>query len=372
MTADTFSAPNPVAGLVAPAFIYLLLLLLHLLLPAKCVDGYVKNPHTSKPYRYRINGLWVTLAALALWALVGAFDLIAWEWLYINRWWCLIGACITGLLYTFWVVLPAPSTGRGLFVDLFLGRLENVQYLHGRVDAKMFLYLAGAAMLVLNGWSYCAYHLIAFGSEYNPGIVLHAALLTFFVFDYMVFERVHLYTYDLFAERVGFKLGWGCLLFYPFFYPVGLWGTAHLPTPDIIDRAGMPWLCLATAIFLSGWLTARGANMQKYCFKRWPNRRFLGLLTPEVIGQGEATLLTSGFWGVARHINYLGEILMALGIALALGHLDNPWPWLYPFYYLALLVPRERDDDARCQAKYGALWTEYRQQVPARIIPRIY
>ena len=84
MTVDTFAAPNPFVGLIAPAFIYLLLLLLHLSLPAKCVGGYVKNPRTDEPYRYRINGLWVTLTALALWALVGTFDLIAWEWLYIN------------------------------------------------------------------------------------------------------------------------------------------------------------------------------------------------------------------------------------------------------------------------------------------------
>ena len=29
--------------------------------------------------------------------------------------------------------------------------------------------------------------------------------------EYLNFEQVHLYTYDIMAERVGFKLGWGCL-----------------------------------------------------------------------------------------------------------------------------------------------------------------
>ncbi len=47
-------------------------------------------------------------------------------------------------------------------------------------------------------------------------------------------------------------------------------------------------------------------------------------------------------------------------------------PWLYPLYYVALLLPRERDDDRRCAEKYGPLWEQYRASVPWRIVPRIY
>ncbi len=71
-------------------------------------------------------------------------------------------------------------------------------------------------------------------------------------------------------------------------------------------------------------------------------------------------------------MNYLGEILMATGLALALGWPLALGPWLYPLYYLAFLLPRERDDDRRCAAKYGPLWDEYRKRVPWRIIPRVY
>jgi delta14-sterol reductase len=95
-------------------------------------------------------------------------------------------------------------------------------------------------------------------------------------------------------------------------------------------------------------------------------------MRPETVSDGERHLLCSGFWGISRHVNYLGEILMATGLALSLGHLDSPWPWLYPLYYVGLLFPRERDDDKRCAEKYGALWDEYREKVPKRIIPGIY
>ena len=210
-----------------------------------------------------------------------------------------------------------------------------------------------------------------FGAAANLGVYVHAALLLFFVCDYVWFERVHLYTYDLFAERVGFKLGWGCLVFYPFFYAIGLWHTAELPQPPWSGSQSIWWLGACTALFLGGWLIARGANLQKFYFKQDPPQSFLWF-APQTIGQGDRVLLASGFWGVARHINYLGEVLMALGIAAALGHLGNPWPWLYPLYYVLLLSTRERDDDARCAAKYGALWDEYRARVPARIIPKVY
>ena len=183
--------------------------------------------------------------------------------------------------------------------------------------------------------------------------------------DYLIFERVHLYTYDLFAERVGFKLGWGCLTFYPYFYAVGLWAVAG-ETPGLRSPA---WLALSAAVFFTGWALSRGANLQKYSFKRAPARRFLGLIEPRIVSDGERHLLCSGFWGLSRHINYLGEILMGTGLTLALGHPEAWLPWLYPLYYVALLVPRERDDDRRCAAKYGALWDEYRARVPRRMCP---
>ncbi|MBK8351958.1 MAG: DUF1295 domain-containing protein, partial [Saprospirales bacterium] len=124
-------------------------------------------------------------------------------------------------------------------------------------------------------------------------------------------------------------------------------------------------------IFFSGWSLSRGANLQKYFFKKDPKKVFLGI-TPESITDGNKTLLVNGFWGLSRHINYLGEILMATGIILCVGHPFLLWPWLYPLYYVALLFPRQADDDKRCALKYGDLWKQYLEKVPYKIIPKIY
>jgi delta14-sterol reductase len=259
------------------------------------------------------------------------------------------------------------ANGKGLLADFFFGRAPNPQWLGGRIDAKMWLYMVGATMLGLNIYSFAAHHILSHPGDPSPGVILYAALFTFFLSEYLFFERVHLYTYDFFAERMGFKLGWGCLLFYPYFYTIGLWTTAELPNPQ--TPAAM--LAASAIVFFAGWSLARGANMQKYTFKRDPAAKFIGL-APEALSDGKHKLLVNGFWGASRHINYLGEFLMAIGLALALGYPTHIGPWLYPLYYIALLVPRQIDDDRRCAGKYGALWSEYTKRVPYRIIPGVY
>lgn len=341
---------------------------LHLALPARTVDGYVTDPATRRLYRYRLNGLAVFALTVALWALACSQGWLAWDFFWTTRWQGLASACALGLIFTLGMVLPAPPSGKGLIADLFLGRLWNPRWLGGRVDAKMWLYMVGATMLGLNLYSFAAHHLMAFTKDPSPGVLLYVALFSFFLCEYLFFERVHLYTYDLFAERVGFKLGWGCLVFYPYFYAVGLWATAGLPNP----HTPVAILIGAAILFFAGWSLARGANMQKYVFKRDPDAKFLGLIAPEALVEGDNRLLVSGFWGAARHVNYLGEVLMATGLTFSLGYPERIGPWLYPLFYVALLIPRQIDDDRRCAAKYGPLWSAYVARVPYRIVPGVF
>jgi delta14-sterol reductase len=354
-------------ALLGPLLVYGLIFALHLWLPAREVDGYVHDPATGRPLRYRLNGLRVLFATVAIYALLCLIGAMPWDFFYLHRWEMAAGACAIGLLFTSWIVLPQAPV-KGFFADLYLGRLANPQFLGGRVDAKMFLYLAGAVMLELNLLSFAAHHWKLYPDDPSAGVLLYTVLFSFFVVEYLNFEEVHLYTYDIMAERVGFKLGWGCFVFYPFFYPVGLWALAARPDP----HTPAPLLVFYALLFFAGWTLARGANLQKYWFKRDPTAKAFGLLDPRPISGGGKHVLAGGFWGLSRHINYLGEILMATGLTLSLGYPLAFAPWLYPLYYVVLLVPRQVDDDRRCAEKYGALWQEYCRRVPSRIIPGIY
>jgi protein-S-isoprenylcysteine O-methyltransferase Ste14 len=331
--------------------------------------GYVSHHQTGEKLRYRLNGLWVLAASVVLWALACSVGLLSWNDFYVHRWQLVAGACVLGLVFTLAIVLPAPHVpGKSLLVELYEGRLPNPQWLGGKLDAKMVLYLAGAVMLELNVLSFAAHHVMLHPDDPSPGVFLYAFLFSFFVIEYLNFEEVHLYTYDFMAERVGFKLGWGCLVFYPFFYPVGLWALAEEPNP----HTPAALLALYAVIFFLGWILSRGANLQKFHFKRNPTVKAFGILDPRAISRGGRHVLTGGFWGLSRHINYLGEILMASGLALSLGYPLAIAPWLYPLYYVALLFPRQADDDKRCAARYGELWDEYCRRVPWKIIPYVY
>ena len=267
-------------GLATPLIAYVAITLLHVAIPARRTRGYVASEATGEVMRYRLNGRLVLTASIVAWFLLGYAGVVDYTWLYETRWLGLLGACLIGLAYSFWVVLHYPPTGRSFLADFWFGRAQDPQLRDGFIDAKVWFYLVGAVMLQLNVLSFAAYHL-ANVPAVNPGFLLACGMLTWFCFDYLIFEKVHLWTYDFIAERVGFKLGFGCLAFYPYFYSVSLWFTADRANP------GLPgWLTVAFgALFLCGWVLTRGANLQKYLFKTAPERRFLGI-APRVLTDG--------------------------------------------------------------------------------------
>ena len=358
-----------IAGFLTPTVVLGIVLVLHIVIPAPRFEGYAHPNTETSPTRYRLNGLAVFICVLVVWW----FELTTapLDWFWRVKWHALAGAGALSIVLSMWMVLRAPADDRGVLVQWIEGRSRNVQF-RGLVDTKMLLYLYGGTLLALNAVSSAAYHFGQYGEAANLGIFLHAAMWVWFVTDYFCFERVQLFTFDIFEERLGFKLIFGCIAVYPCMYPVALWGLAHLPAPEINPGLDLAWLGGSAAIFLVGWVITRGANTQKYVFKLSPERAFLGFMQPATVSDGKKTILASGFWGSARHVNYLGEILEALGMALALGHFTNIWSWVYFVYLTAFFVVRERIDDRRCAIKYGELWARYREKARYRLIPGIY
>ena len=354
-----------VAAFLTPTALFAILLALHIVLPARRVEGYAR----VTPSRYRLNGLAVFICPLAIWWFELTSAPLGWLWL--AKWHALAGAVALSVVLTVWMVLRAPADDRSPLVQWIEGRSRNVHF-RGDVDAKMFMYVYGGTYLALNAVSSAAYHYGEYGQAANAGLFLHSAMWVWFVTDYFCFERVQLFTFDIIEEGVGFKLIVGCIAVYPCVYPIALWGTAGLARPDIDPSQDALWLGGSAAVFLLGWVITRGANLQKYVFKRFPERAFLGFIRPVTVTDGERKILCSGYWGAARHVNYTGEILEALGMALALGHFTNIWAWIYFVYLTIFFVIRDRIDDGRCARKYGELWTQYRGKVRHRLIPGIY
>ena len=278
------------------------------------------------------------------------------------------GACVIGLIFDAGRRAPAPRVTSSLVADLYLGRLANPQWLGGRVDAKMYLYLVGAVMLEANVASFTARHLALHAADPSPGVLLYAGLFTFFVAEYLNFERVHLYTYDSVRGARGVQAGLGVprllirsLLRGPLVRRRAAQPAHPRPAPG---RRRAPLLLRLGALAWS--------QPAEVLFKTEPHRRFLGWLHPVAIRTATSSSSPAGSGGSPVHVNYLGGIHLALGLALSLGYPGDVFPWLYPVYYVALLFPRQHSDDQRCAEKYGALWEEYCRRVPYRIIPWVY
>ncbi|KAF0889841.1 hypothetical protein E2562_033231 [Oryza meyeriana var. granulata] len=168
--------------------------------------------------------------------------------------------------------------------------------------------------------------------------------------------------WDIIAERLGFMLVFGDLVFIPFTFTIQGWWLLRNKV-ELSLLAAM----VNCFIFVIGYLVFRGANKQKHVFKKNPKALIWGK-PPKLVG---GKLLASGYWGIARHCNYLGDILLALSFSLPCGT-SSVIPYFYPTYLFILLIWRERRDEARCSEKYKEIWVEYCKLVPWRIFPYVY
>jgi 7-dehydrocholesterol reductase len=75
-------------------------------------------------------------------------------------------------------------------------------------------------------------------------------------------------------------------------------------------------------------------------------------------------LLACGWWGVARHFQYLFELTAAWSWGL-LGVGDA-------VFLTILLFDRAKRDQEKCLKKYGKFYEEYMQIVRFKIIPYVY
>jgi 7-dehydrocholesterol reductase len=82
-------------------------------------------------------------------------------------------------------------------------------------------------------------------------------------------------------------------------------------------------------------------------------------------------LLVNGWWGVARHFNYIPELCLALSWGLPARKLDII-PYFYFTFLCILLFDRASRDEKRCGAKYGKDWELYKERVPYSMIPGIF
>lgn len=228
--------------------------------------------------------------------------------------------------------------------------------------------------------------------KFTGGMTLSMAIVVFaqvlYVIDSFVMEPALLTTMDVIMDGFGFMLAFGDLVWVPFSYTLQSRYLAVFP-----HHMGPMGLAVTIAVQAIGYYIFRASNSQKNRFRINPADPRVAHLSFISTRTG-SRLLTSGWWGMARHVNYLGDWLMSWAYCLPTGiagyvmvsdasgrHAEQTpevrgWGMLVTYffmlYFAILLVHRETRDDEKCRRKYGEDWERYTQAVPSRIVPGIY
>jgi 7-dehydrocholesterol reductase len=370
---------SPQAFLIFAVWCALQLVLLFVI-PAP--TGYGNVTPAGHKLSYRLNGLrawFVTHVLLGVAVIAGLIPatLIYDQWggllIAANVW----GFAITAFVY--WKAHRAPShpgdrhfSGSRIF-DLFMGIELNPRL--GFVDLKLFHIgrLGMPAWTVVIGSCAAAQH-ARFGTVTNSMVIVNLLQLVY-VMDLFWREDWYLRTIDIQHDHFGFYLGWASVAWLPFFYTLQAFYLVQHPV-NLSSWAAAGVLALG----LGGYAHFFASNTQRNRFRQTsgPVRIWGKMATwidaPYTTLDGErreSRLLTSGWWGMARHVNYVGDIMLAtaFGLACGFGHI---LPYLYAIYLTGVLVHRIYRDDMRCRKKYGQAWDNYCKAVPYRLIPGIW
>ncbi|MBX7080184.1 MAG: hypothetical protein K1X88_13400 [Nannocystaceae bacterium] len=360
-------APTPTAALLLAGWIALQAAL-YVWAPAKVVQGW-PTEHGERA-EYRINGLFAFVATMVL--LLGG---IVGGWIspraVLSHWGPLLTLC-TGFAVLAALVCYVAGRRRGALerssghpiYDFYMGTILNPSI--GRHDLKFFF----ESRVGMGAWG--AFAILLPAAELEATGTISTAMLAvslcqlFYIIDFFVFESTLLTMIDIIEENLGFMLWFAFLVWMPFNFTLQQQYVAVAqPQLPIAAAVGV------VALNFAGYYVFRTANLQKQGFRRDPTRKVWGK-SPVTMDTARGTkLLLSGWWGLARHANYLGDLCMAWAWCLACGF-GSVVPYFYVLYFTPLLLDRERRDHEMCRRKYGADWDRYCEKVPWRIIPWVY
>lgn len=399
---------------------YGLLVVLQLVLPGEELDGTVLNTGGRLHYKFNtFNTAILIFAGLAAGTAVYGADFAVWTYCWDNLLQIQTGAliiCTVQAIYVYLASFTIPHPGQpnpehreialgysgNIIYDFFIGREKNprltipssIPLIGGQViDIKLFNEMRPGLI------GYCILDLAFIAHQYKvhgyitDSILLITSFQIFYVLDGLYMEPAILTTIDCIQDGFGFMLSFGDIAWLPALYSLQ---TRYLAVHPV--NLGIQGIAGVLAIQGIGYYIFRSANNEKNRFRTDPTDPRVAHLE-SISTETGSKLLTSGWWGRARHINYFGDWIMAFSYCLPTGiagylidNYQNPvtgnvtsvlnpgpargWGMIFTYFYIiyfgVLLVHRERRDEEKCRKKYGKDWERYCKIVPYRIIPYVY
>lgn len=299
-------------------------------------------------------------------------------------------------LFLYYKGLVAPSgpdsgaTGNGVLFDYYWGT-DLYPRIFG-VDVKRFVNCRfSMTFWMLAGISYLAASVKETGlgdwDAMKPGLFFTALSQFIYLFKFFWWEIGYMRSIDIIVDRAGFYETWGCLVWVPAVY------TLH--TRIMVDSPTQHTWGSASVIFLIGtvggvllnfwadsqrqWFREADGNITIWGQKAQSIRCKYHVRNSETgqLEERESLLLASGFWGTARHFQYLFELMAAWSWCLLATNLTSEnsngyLPLFYAAFLTVLLIHRAGRDEEKCLKKYGDGYRHYMKLVPYKIVPGIY
>lgn len=356
--------------------------LLYTYLPGKI--GYGQQTPAGHILAYNVNGLMAWVVTHAVFVAGGFyFGWFSPTIIYDNWGGLFIAANVYGYFLTAFSYIKAlyfPThpedrkfSGSAIF-DIFMG-VEFNPRLGEMFDFKLFHNgRPGIVAWTLINLSFAAAQYAQYGHVTNSMILVNWFHLCY-VLDFFYNEDWYLRTIDIAHDHFGFYLAWGDSVWLPFMYTL----QSHYLVRNPVD---LPvWGALGVfALGMFGYYIFRSVNYQKDIVRRSDGKCLIWGKPAKVVRAKYLTkdgkehtsiLLASGWWGLARHFNYTGDLILSLAMCASCG-VGHVLPYFYFVYMFMLLVVRIQRDDERLIGKYGKYWDDYKKLVPYNLIPYIY
>ncbi|KAI3634404.1 hypothetical protein MIR68_008008 [Amoeboaphelidium protococcarum] len=356
--------------------------LLHAFLPGKLAYG--QNTPAGHLLQYNVNGLQAWMLTHALF-IAGSFYFKLFSPTIIYDYWGTLlvatnvyGYFLSAFVYVKAHLFPTHAGDRkfsgSLIYDFFFGIEFNPRF--GKLwDFKLFHNgRIGIVAWTLINLSFAAAQYQQIGYVTNS-MVLVNWLHFLYVIDFFINEEWYLKTVDICHDHMGFYLAWGDACWLPFMYTL----QSHYLVRNPVDLH--PLVCAAVfGVGMFGYYIFRAVNHQKDFVRKhdgncliWgkPAKFVRAKYTTTDGKEHSSILLASGWWGLARHFNYTGDLILSFAMCAACGF-QHLLPYFYIIYMTILLLTRIRRDDARCSGKYGKYWEDYKKLVRWQLIPYVY
>ncbi|KAK5650578.1 hypothetical protein RI129_001607 [Pyrocoelia pectoralis] len=243
--------------------------------------------------------------------------------------------------------------------NFYYGREINPR-LFGSVDVKLCLHrfccISAILMNIILLYKSVSFNILTDGDidfKCNETVIVSAAIQIIYFIYYIIFESVYVTTFTAQYEAVGYE--------YVVYMLTG--SLFEIASTKYIFDYGVTrprWLLILTVtLFAIGFLFYCQSNLQKHQFRLNPYHPKVSHLESLPTSQGRK-LLVSGYWGIVRNPNYLGDIMIQLSFGLLVY---NAIPVLVYVFDILLLFDRARLIGQKCQQKYGSAWDRYCQRV---------